>query len=238
MKLSREWGETGMKCMEIQNIIKGCKQKHACRNEVDQNRGYVATESATQFQCNPMNRANSVCRCCCETTECNENAEFCIKPPECTYPEIPNGSFLCENSGNVGDVCNVACNQGYQLSNGENTRALECGTDGNWNGEVPLCEPIPTTTTTTTTTTTSTTSTTTTTTTTASTTSRTVTTTKPQTMKPTERTDPVTKEFSTLPTRTLPTQTLTESISECAELETGVIGLMVRLYFYMIIEKN
>ena len=204
-------------------IIKGCKQKHACRNEVDQNRGYVATESATQFQCNPMNRANSVCRCCCETTECNENAEFCIKPPECTYPEITNGSFICENSGNIGDECNVVCNEGYQVTNGESTRALECGTDGKWNGEVPMCEPIPTTTTT------STTSTSTTTTTTTTMTTRTVTAIKSQTIKPTERSDPVTKEFSTQPTRTSPSQALTKSISECPELETGVIGLMVRL---------
>lgn len=179
---------------------------------MDQNRGYSKTEAVDQFQCNPVNRANSVCRCCCESTECNENAEFCIKPPECPYPEITNGRFVCENSGNIGDECDIICDEGFEC-HGEKTRRLECGADGTWAGVVPSCEPIPTTTTTSTTTT--------------ITTTTTATTTR--TAAPTTITKPVTTKSEPVPTQ--PSQTTNQIQLECPELETGVIGLMVKFFF-------
>lgn len=174
---------------------------------MDQNRGYAENESEKQYQCNPVNRANSVCRCCCETTECNQNAEYCIKPPECAYPEITNGRFICENSGNIGDKCDILCDDGYEC-HGEKTRTLECRPDGTWNGVVPSCEAISTTTTTTATTKT------------ATTTTRTT-----RAAVTTERTIPMTTQSEPLPTET--SRATNQIQQECPELETGVIGLMV-----------
>ena len=181
---------------------------------MDQNRGYSETEAVDQFQCNPVNRANSVCRCCCETTECNENAEFCIKPPECAYPEITNGRFICENSGNIGDECDIVCDEGFEC-HGEKTRTLECSADGTWAGVVPSCEPIPTTTTTTKTTTTNTT-----------TTTKTTEATTARIAATTTRINSVTTQSEPLPTQ--PSRLTNRIKSECPELETGVIGLMVK----------
>ena len=181
---------------------------------MDQNRGYSENESEKQYQCNPVNRANSVCRCCCETTECNENAEFCIKPPECSYPEITNGRFVCENSGNIGDQCDIICDDGFEC-HGEKRRTLECHTDGTWTGVVPSCEPIPTTTIAATTTKAK-----------ATTTTKPTNTTTTRTVT-TRTTQPVTTQSEPLSTK--PIRTTNQIQSECSELETGVIGLMVRI---------
>lgn len=189
-------------------IIQGCKQKHACRNEVDQNRGYAENESKKQYQCNPVNRANSVCRCCCETTECNQNAEYCIKPPKCAYPTITNGRFICENSGNIGDKCDIVCDDGYECD-GEKTRKLDCRPDGTWNGVVPSCVAIPTTTTTKTATTTKTT----------------------RAAVTTERTIPMTTQLEPLTSET--NQATNQIQQECSKLETGVIGLMVSIFLLL-----
>lgn len=101
-------------------IEKGCKQTQACRNNQMQNGG--AAWIGMQCSINPQ---NIVCRCCCESNECNDKALYCRGTWEqrqllaMEQGVHPCGSPLCSNRGQcTNNVCQ--CENGFEGKHCEN----------------------------------------------------------------------------------------------------------------------
>ena len=71
-----------------------------------------------------------------QCVEVNQITSKFLGFPRCPLPRIPNGAV---NHGNrePGDVATYSCRQGYRLKGPEKR---ECGKDGKWSGEDPVCE--------------------------------------------------------------------------------------------------
>jgi len=101
-------------------MFKSCKQTQACRNNMRQNGPAEAKWHPIQCTMEPQ---NTVCRCCCSTNRCNENAYFCrgdsMKLNFKLLQEDSHacGTPLCNNVGRCHKKDNqfqCACNRDYE----------------------------------------------------------------------------------------------------------------------------
>ncbi|XP_076809872.1 E-selectin-like [Clavelina lepadiformis] len=140
-------------------ITKRCKQALACQNNFLQNNrpAWYPTQCNTEMP-------SSVCRCCCNTTNCNWPNADCsnglpveaVEPDEVTCEALPtptNGIKACTNAdgepqsdseSEIGTVCEFSCVEGYNLLGETSSECVSTSdTTAAFNDPAPLCLPRP-----------------------------------------------------------------------------------------------
>ncbi|XP_076808931.1 P-selectin-like isoform X2 [Clavelina lepadiformis] len=118
-------------------ITKRCKQTKACQNNFEQNVG----EAWLPMQCN-LKPPSSVCRCCCQTDECNREGLNCWGIAHRCEPShnIPrNGQMQCVDENKVGSICHFRCDKGFNLEGSDTSTCMPSET---WDAKAPVCKPI------------------------------------------------------------------------------------------------
>nr|XP_039261632.1 P-selectin-like [Styela clava] len=120
-------------------IKKGCKQILACGSDKSQNgHGWYPV------QCNPK-YPDSICRCCCQTRDCNKNLVGCEPPqPDCRELVSPeNGYMICNNEDYptaLRSTCTFFCNRGYEMKGDRRTQCvLHKPGKAIWTASEPRC---------------------------------------------------------------------------------------------------
>ncbi|XP_078484189.1 matrilin-3-like [Ciona intestinalis] len=119
-------------------VIKGCKQKKACRNNQAQN----TQVSGGGKQCN-ADQPSSVCSCCCVGDGCNIGEPPCIEevinvtcPVQATFY---HGDMICSNDNREGSVCKFMCTEDVFSVYPDGVDANQCMGSGVWNITMPCC---------------------------------------------------------------------------------------------------
>ncbi|ESO83384.1 hypothetical protein LOTGIDRAFT_236700 [Lottia gigantea] len=90
---------------------------------------------------------------CTGDLEWNKPVPYCVHindsitttpKPECPVWSPSHGYINCTNSRDVGSVCTLSCNEGFDPSHNQ---GITCSKQLQWDGQLPLCVPEPTTTT-------------------------------------------------------------------------------------------
>ncbi|XP_076814473.1 sushi, von Willebrand factor type A, EGF and pentraxin domain-containing protein 1-like [Clavelina lepadiformis] len=140
----------------VTRITKRCKQAHACGNNFAQNR-QPAWEPT---QCNNLEVADvSVCRCCCDTDQCNHPEQTCVGGPGNPYPtalpvcsalDTPqHGSKTCFPEGGnqhtlLETVCTFKCDKDYKLVGHQSSTCLLRNGRASFEHPSPICKANPT----------------------------------------------------------------------------------------------
>nr|XP_039252832.1 P-selectin-like [Styela clava] len=123
-------------------IFKFCKQDTACRNVQNQN----MQNAWNLTQCNPR-FPNSVCRCCCQTDNCNVGELECLGNNEVSkdgicspaFTHLTHGQISCSSQNRIGSICTFRCDPGYYVSGHLSSTCLKSKT---WSNQAPSCQPI------------------------------------------------------------------------------------------------